>query len=74
MFFFFTCGTHVFNSKLAGAEHITVQCQNCGNFSGRCVTHTLPPISFRHSILPHNHTPVPIPISPSDNLINTLTE
>ncbi|KAF2032944.1 hypothetical protein EK21DRAFT_59788 [Setomelanomma holmii] len=35
MFFFFTCGTHVFNSPLKGAEHITVQCQNCGNFSGR---------------------------------------
>ncbi|KAH7086362.1 hypothetical protein FB567DRAFT_527775 [Paraphoma chrysanthemicola] len=35
MFFFFTCGTHVFNSALSGAEHITVQCQNCGNFSGR---------------------------------------
>ncbi|KAH6643194.1 hypothetical protein C7974DRAFT_119219 [Boeremia exigua] len=35
MFFFFTCGTHTFQSQLAGAEHITVQCQNCGNFSGR---------------------------------------
>ncbi|KAF2623046.1 hypothetical protein BU25DRAFT_414798 [Macroventuria anomochaeta] len=35
MFFFFTCGTHTFNSQLSGAEHITVQCQNCGNFSGR---------------------------------------
>ncbi|CAA9966908.1 hypothetical protein CFE70_010339 [Pyrenophora teres f. teres 0-1] len=35
MFFFFTCGTHTFTSKLSGAEHITVQCQNCGNFSGR---------------------------------------
>jgi hypothetical protein len=35
MFFFFTCGTHTFNSKVDGAEHITVQCQNCGNFSGR---------------------------------------
>jgi hypothetical protein len=35
MFFFFTCGTHTFNSQLKGAEHITVQCQNCGNFSGR---------------------------------------
>ncbi|KAH7357535.1 hypothetical protein BKA66DRAFT_574356 [Pyrenochaeta sp. MPI-SDFR-AT-0127] len=35
MFFFFTCGTHTFTSKLSGAEHITVQCQNCGNMSGR---------------------------------------
>ncbi|OAL47316.1 hypothetical protein IQ07DRAFT_136542 [Pyrenochaeta sp. DS3sAY3a] len=35
MFFFFTCGTHTFTSQLSGAEHITVQCQNCGNFSGR---------------------------------------
>ncbi|KAF2737182.1 hypothetical protein EJ04DRAFT_510532 [Polyplosphaeria fusca] len=35
MFFFFTCGTHTFTSKLAGAENLTVQCQNCGNFSGR---------------------------------------
>ncbi|KAF1944677.1 hypothetical protein EJ02DRAFT_510093 [Clathrospora elynae] len=35
MFFFFTCGTHTFTSKVSGAEHITVQCQNCGNFSGR---------------------------------------
>ncbi|OSS53149.1 hypothetical protein B5807_02217 [Epicoccum nigrum] len=35
MFFFFTCGTHTFQSALKGAEHITVQCQNCGNFSGR---------------------------------------
>ncbi|KAF1851305.1 uncharacterized protein K460DRAFT_303371 [Cucurbitaria berberidis CBS 394.84] len=35
MFFFFTCGTHTFSSKLTGAEHVTVQCQNCGNFSGR---------------------------------------
>ncbi|KAF2128121.1 hypothetical protein P153DRAFT_424049 [Dothidotthia symphoricarpi CBS 119687] len=35
MFFFFTCGTHTFNSAVKGAEHITVQCQNCGNFSGR---------------------------------------
>jgi hypothetical protein len=35
MFFFFTCGTHTFTSALKGAEHITVQCQNCGNFSGR---------------------------------------
>ena len=24
-----------FQSPLKGAEHITVQCQNCGNFSGR---------------------------------------
>ncbi|KAF2638361.1 hypothetical protein P280DRAFT_471477 [Massarina eburnea CBS 473.64] len=35
MFFFFTCGTHTFSSRLAGAEHLTVQCQNCGNHSGR---------------------------------------
>ncbi|KAF2661885.1 hypothetical protein K491DRAFT_618195 [Lophiostoma macrostomum CBS 122681] len=34
MFFFFTCGTHTFTSRLAGAENLTVQCQNCGNFSG----------------------------------------
>ncbi|KAF2868666.1 hypothetical protein BDV95DRAFT_499767 [Massariosphaeria phaeospora] len=37
MFFFFTCGTHTFSSRLAGAENLTVQCQNCGNFSGRVV-------------------------------------
>ncbi|KAF1955237.1 hypothetical protein CC80DRAFT_526277 [Byssothecium circinans] len=35
MFFFFTCGTHTFSSPLSGAEHLTVQCQNCGNQSGR---------------------------------------
>ncbi|CAI6339262.1 unnamed protein product [Periconia digitata] len=35
MFFFFTCGTHTFTSKVSGAENITVQCQNCGNHSGR---------------------------------------
>ncbi|KAF2681043.1 hypothetical protein K458DRAFT_392272 [Lentithecium fluviatile CBS 122367] len=35
MFFFFTCGTHTFQSKLAGAENLTVQCQNCGNHSAR---------------------------------------
>ena len=35
MFFFFTCGTHTFSSLLSGAENITVQCQNCGNFSGK---------------------------------------
>ncbi|KAI8933889.1 hypothetical protein NX059_009586 [Plenodomus lindquistii] len=35
MFFFFTCGTHTFSSPLKGAEHITTQCQNCGNYSGR---------------------------------------
>ncbi|KAF2476140.1 uncharacterized protein BDR25DRAFT_278952 [Lindgomyces ingoldianus] len=34
MFFFFTCGTHTFTSRLKGAENLTVQCQNCGNFSG----------------------------------------
>lgn len=35
MFFFFTCGSHTFNSLLKGYENITVQCQNCGNFSGK---------------------------------------
>ncbi|GAB7354968.1 hypothetical protein MBLNU459_g5582t1 [Dothideomycetes sp. NU459] len=35
MAFFFTCGTHTFNSLLQGYEQITVQCQNCGNFSGK---------------------------------------
>ncbi|KAH9863591.1 hypothetical protein J1614_009523 [Plenodomus biglobosus] len=35
MFFFFTCGTHTFTSALKGAEHITTQCQNCGNYTGR---------------------------------------
>lgn len=35
MAFFFTCGTHTFNSLLSGYENITVQCQNCGNFSGK---------------------------------------
>ncbi|KAF2017706.1 hypothetical protein BU24DRAFT_407697 [Aaosphaeria arxii CBS 175.79] len=34
MFFFFTCGTHTFSSRLSGHENLTVQCQNCGNFSG----------------------------------------
>ncbi|EON67132.1 hypothetical protein W97_06385 [Coniosporium apollinis CBS 100218] len=34
MFFFFTCGTHTFTSRLKGYENVTVQCQNCGNFSG----------------------------------------
>ncbi|KAF2107613.1 hypothetical protein BDV96DRAFT_589071 [Lophiotrema nucula] len=37
MFFFFTCGTHTFTNRLAGAENLTVQCQNCGNFSGHVV-------------------------------------
>ncbi|KAI4674063.1 uncharacterized protein J4E88_008530 [Alternaria novae-zelandiae] len=35
MFFFFTCGTHTFTSALKGAEHITLQCQNCGNQTGK---------------------------------------
>ncbi|KAF2090916.1 hypothetical protein K490DRAFT_71216 [Saccharata proteae CBS 121410] len=35
MFFFFTCGEHIFTSPLKGYESVTVQCQNCGNFSGR---------------------------------------
>ena len=35
MAFIFTCGTHTFNSLLKGYENITVQCQNCGNFSGK---------------------------------------
>ncbi|KAK4626968.1 hypothetical protein CLAFUW4_05128 [Fulvia fulva] len=35
MAFIFTCGTHTFQSLLAGYENITVQCQNCGNFSGK---------------------------------------
>ncbi|KAF2006520.1 hypothetical protein P154DRAFT_481285 [Amniculicola lignicola CBS 123094] len=34
VFFFFTCGTHTFTSRLPGTEHLTVQCQNCGNHSG----------------------------------------
>lgn len=33
MFFFFTCGTHTFSSRLKGYEQVTVQCQNCGNHS-----------------------------------------
>ncbi|OQN96841.1 hypothetical protein B0A48_17401 [Cryoendolithus antarcticus] len=35
MAFIFTCGTHTFSSLVSGAEHITAQCQNCGNFSAR---------------------------------------
>ncbi|KAK5121288.1 hypothetical protein LTR85_005454 [Meristemomyces frigidus] len=35
MAFIFTCGTHTFQSLLQGYENITVQCQNCGNFSGK---------------------------------------
>ncbi|GAB7364718.1 hypothetical protein MBLNU230_g5518t1 [Neophaeotheca triangularis] len=35
MAFFFTCGTHTFKSLLSGYEHITAQCQNCGNFSAK---------------------------------------
>ncbi|KAK7520505.1 hypothetical protein IWX49DRAFT_584682 [Phyllosticta citricarpa] len=35
MFFFFTCGSHTFQSLLKGYENVTVQCQNCGNWSGR---------------------------------------
>lgn len=35
MAFIFVCGSHTFTSQLAGYEHMTVQCQNCGNFSGR---------------------------------------
>ena len=35
MAFFFTCGTHTFNSLLAGYENVTAQCQNCGNWSGK---------------------------------------
>jgi ssDNA-binding Zn-finger/Zn-ribbon topoisomerase 1 len=37
MFFFFTCGTHTFTSRLKGAENLTVQCQNCGNYSAHVV-------------------------------------
>ncbi|KAL9532512.1 hypothetical protein SMMN14_03354 [Sphaerulina musiva] len=37
MAFIFTCGTHTFQSLLKGYENITVQCQNCGNFSGKVV-------------------------------------
>ncbi|KAI5272459.1 hypothetical protein E4T47_04336 [Aureobasidium subglaciale] len=35
MAFIFTCGTHTFNSLLAGSENITAQCQNCGNFTAK---------------------------------------
>ncbi|KAF1985575.1 hypothetical protein K402DRAFT_357045 [Aulographum hederae CBS 113979] len=35
MFFFFTCGTHTFQSPLKGYENTVVQCQNCGNVSAR---------------------------------------
>ncbi|KAK5130197.1 hypothetical protein LTR08_002406 [Meristemomyces frigidus] len=35
MAFFLTCGTHTFQSLLKGYENVTVQCQNCGNFSGK---------------------------------------
>ncbi|KAK3115604.1 hypothetical protein LTR53_004862 [Teratosphaeriaceae sp. CCFEE 6253] len=37
MAFFFTCGTHKFRSALAGYENVTVQCQNCGNFTGKVI-------------------------------------
>ncbi|KAF2483708.1 hypothetical protein BDY17DRAFT_324421 [Neohortaea acidophila] len=37
MAFIFTCGTHTFQSLLKGAEHITAQCQNCGNWSGKVI-------------------------------------
>ncbi|KAI6791376.1 hypothetical protein KC363_g2868 [Hortaea werneckii] len=37
VFFCFTCGPHTFQSLLKGFENITVQCQNCGNFSGKIV-------------------------------------
>ncbi|RMY69951.1 hypothetical protein D0863_06119 [Hortaea werneckii] len=37
VFFCFTCGPHTFQSLLKGYENITVQCQNCGNFSGKIV-------------------------------------
>jgi len=38
MFFFFTCGTHTFTKPLKGYEHVTVQCQNCGNISAHAFT------------------------------------
>ncbi|KAI5358233.1 hypothetical protein Slin15195_G065600 [Septoria linicola] len=37
MAFIFTCGTHTFGGLLKGYENITVQCQNCGNWSGKVV-------------------------------------
>ncbi|EFR04408.1 hypothetical protein MGYG_07414 [Nannizzia gypsea CBS 118893] len=33
-----TFGTHEFTSQLQGYENVTAQCQNCGNWSGRCIT------------------------------------
>ncbi|KAF1825226.1 uncharacterized protein K489DRAFT_377776 [Dissoconium aciculare CBS 342.82] len=35
MAFCLMLGTHTFDSLLSGYENITVQCQNCGNFSGK---------------------------------------
>ncbi|CAK3944636.1 Hypothetical predicted protein [Lecanosticta acicola] len=35
MAFCLIMGAHTFQSLLKGYENITVQCQNCGNFSGK---------------------------------------
>lgn len=38
MAFFLTFGTKEFQNNLKGAENITAQCRNCGNWSARCIT------------------------------------
>jgi len=38
MFFCFTCGVQTFTNALKGYENRVVQCQNCGNMSGRVVS------------------------------------
>ncbi|KAJ9650024.1 hypothetical protein H2198_010657 [Neophaeococcomyces mojaviensis] len=38
MAFCITFGTDEFTSNLKGAENITAQCRNCGNWSARCIT------------------------------------
>lgn len=38
MAFCLTFGTQEFTKNLKGAENITAQCRNCGNWSARCIT------------------------------------
>lgn len=38
MAFCLTFGTQEFQHNLKGAESITAQCRNCGNWSARCIT------------------------------------
>lgn len=57
-----------FQSQLSGAEHITVQCQNCGNFSGR--------VMKRWYVQSHNRpcaTPTHLSISPTHYLPLSIT-